>query len=131
MNESIFIDREQELDALRSAWQRAKTGQPQLLVLLGETGLGKTRIVQEFYRWLSRSDQEDPDGYWPDTLAVGKSLDLNPPAATVNIQATIPWLWWGMRFHPTDDRNQPTLRRSPFEEDDATAAEQRARIVDR
>ena len=89
-----------------------------MVVLLGETGLGKTRIVQEFYGWLSETDVEDPQGYWPDTLQIGRSLELNPPADTINLQVQIPWLWWGMRFHPVDERNQATIRRSPFEEDD-------------
>ncbi len=118
MSERIFIGRENELATLCEAWYRAKAGQPQMVVLLGETGLGKTRVAQEFYGWLSETDVEDPQGYWPDTLEIGRSLELNPPAETVNLRVEIPWLWWGMRFHPVDERNRATIRRSPFEEDD-------------
>lgn len=74
-------------------------------MLLGESGLGKTRLVQEFYRWLSR--REDPlhggtsvEGYWPDAFSTdGVSLDVNPkfPVDDNDRRPPIPWLWWGLR----------------------------------
>ncbi len=54
----LFVSREDELAWLQAAWYEAKAGRPQFRVLLGESGLGKTRLVQEFYRWLS--SEEDP-----------------------------------------------------------------------
>ena len=118
MSERVFIGRKDELASLQNAWHRAKAGHPQMVVILAETGLGKTRLVQEFYGWLSETDIEDPNGYWPDNLPIGASLGLNPPADAINLKVQIPWLWWGMRFHSVDERNQDPIRRSPFEAED-------------
>jgi len=118
MSERIFIGRENDIATLQEAWHRAKAGRPQMVVLLGETGLGKTRVVQEFYGWLSETDVEDAQGYWPDTLQIRRSLELNPPAEKINLTAQIPWLWWAQVFHPTEGRNQAPIRRSTLEEHD-------------
>ena len=54
----LFVGRKTELDWLITKWNLAKEGEPQFVVLLGEPGLGKTRIALEFYRWLTCN--EDP-----------------------------------------------------------------------
>ena len=63
--------RQAELHALASAWQRVvsdRTG-PEIVVIAAEPGLGKTRLVQEFYRSLStHCDGTGDNGYWPDEL---------------------------------------------------------------
>jgi len=65
----MFVGRETELEALRSAWQLAKAGKSQVVTLLAESEFGKTRIAQEFYEWLSTHDDAlEDEGYWPDTL---------------------------------------------------------------
>lgn len=109
-----FVGRDAELDWLREAWNKAKQGDPQLVVLLGESGLGKTRLVQEFYRWLSC--REDPlhggtsvEGYWPDAFNTDAvSLDVNPKFAVDDnaSRPPIPWLWWGLRWVDPDKRNE-------------------------
>jgi DNA-binding NtrC family response regulator len=43
-----LIGREQQLDELRKSLQRASTGQPQLVLLSGEAGSGKTKICRVF-----------------------------------------------------------------------------------
>ena len=86
MSERIFIGRDTELGTLQEAWHRAKAGHPQMVVLWGETGLGKTRVVQEFYGWLSETNVEDPRRHWPDTLQIGRSLELSPPAGNVDLK---------------------------------------------
>ena len=49
-----LVGREQELACLAEAWQAALAGQCRLLLISGEAGVGKTRLVQEFadrQRW--------------------------------------------------------------------------------
>jgi class 3 adenylate cyclase len=56
-----FVGREAELEALQAAFQRvAKDGRPHLVNIVGEAGVGKTRLVREFWAWLG-SD-------WPGAL---------------------------------------------------------------
>lgn len=44
-----FVGRDAELDKLIRCWREAKDGQTRLALLLGDSGLGKTRLVQELY----------------------------------------------------------------------------------
>lgn len=51
----LFVGRDDELGRLRTAWRKVapedgSQAEPQLVVLLAESGLGKTRLAQEFYR---------------------------------------------------------------------------------
>ncbi len=47
-----LVGREDELEALRSTFQRAvETHQVQLVTVVGEPGIGKSRLVSEFERW--------------------------------------------------------------------------------
>ncbi len=110
----LFVGRDTELGWLHEAWHKAKQGDPQFVVLLGESGLGKTRLVQEFYRWLSC--REDPlhsgtsvEGYWPDAFNTDAvSLDVNPKFAVEDNdrRPPIPWLWWGLRWENPGERNE-------------------------
>ena len=43
-----FIGREQEIALLLERWQRAKDGEGQVVLLSGEAGIGKSRILQTF-----------------------------------------------------------------------------------
>jgi tetratricopeptide (TPR) repeat protein len=117
--QSLFVGRERELKQLRDAWRKvapdSQSGtkpEPQLVVLLAESGLGKTRLVQEFYRWLSTTQDyptdDAPQGYWPDAFTSEReSLDVNPSfASDESGVGSIPWLWWGIRFSRPDRRNE-------------------------
>ncbi|MDZ4825660.1 MAG: BTAD domain-containing putative transcriptional regulator [Actinomycetota bacterium] len=42
-----FVDRVDELDALRREWKRAANGERRMVVVAGEPGVGKTRLVRE------------------------------------------------------------------------------------
>ena len=46
-----FVGREREFAALVGAYQAARAGQLQVVVLAGEAGSGKSRLVDEFVRW--------------------------------------------------------------------------------
>jgi len=104
-----FCGREEQLGALLTHWQEVQAGAGgRAVVLLAETGLGKTRLVQEFYQRLVRRHQGHA-GYWPASLGrVGDNLLLNPAPGDCNPAEGMPFLWWGVRLaHPTG-RNQLT-----------------------
>ena len=107
--QSLFVGRESELGWLQDAWRDAQAGKPQLRVLRGESGLGKTKIVQEFYAWLSRSDVADPGEYWPDQLLQGDNLRLNPDLAKQQLGDDLQYLWWGVRWSSPEARNLSEL----------------------
>jgi AAA ATPase domain/Adenylate and Guanylate cyclase catalytic domain len=44
-----FVGREEELGLLLSRWQRAREGEGQLALVVGEAGIGKSRLVAEFH----------------------------------------------------------------------------------
>ena len=43
-----FVGRQEELDLLMRRWERARAGEGQLALVVGEPGIGKSRLVQEF-----------------------------------------------------------------------------------
>jgi len=112
----MFVGRNSQREALRTSWAKVVTGQPQCIVLLGESGLGKTRLAADFYSWLSC--EHDLNNYWPAEISTddGHSLFVSPKFDSVvgsNDQPSqpkqIPWLWWGMRADDHRNRNpRPT-----------------------
>jgi hypothetical protein len=105
--QDLCVGRDKEKQVLRDTWQQVKEGKPGFIVLRGESGFGKTRIVQDFYTWLSQSSNEDPHNYWPDALSnVKDSLKINPLPDEFGANCDIPYLWWGIRWSNPDDRNQ-------------------------
>lgn len=50
---SLFVGRSSEYQTLVSAYERAAQGQPQLVVLYGDAGIGKTRLAGKFLAWAS------------------------------------------------------------------------------
>ena len=45
---AVFVGRQREMAALRAALEHAQSGQGQLVMLVGEPGIGKTTIAKEF-----------------------------------------------------------------------------------
>lgn len=106
-----FCGRDHELRLLQAAYRPVATGEPpgpRLVALVAESGLGKTRLVQEFFRWLStHEDAAEPEGYWPDALTTfDNNLQLNPDPAACNNSRPVPFLWWGLRLADPGARNQ-------------------------
>ena len=44
-----FVGREEELGLLARRWERARAGEGQLVLVVGEPGLGKSRLIEEFH----------------------------------------------------------------------------------
>ena len=76
--ELAFVGRNAEFEQLQAAYDRvAEEGRPHLVTVLGEAGVGKTRLVREFWLWLGalspeplrRTGRCQPHGrattYWP------------------------------------------------------------------
>jgi class 3 adenylate cyclase/predicted ATPase len=45
---TTLVGREEELDLLRRRWERAASGEGQFVQIVGEPGIGKSRLVEEF-----------------------------------------------------------------------------------
>ena len=55
----VFVGREDELDVLRRSYRRVVAEQrPRLVTIVGEAGVGKTRLVREFWEWLGGETSE-------------------------------------------------------------------------
>jgi class 3 adenylate cyclase/tetratricopeptide (TPR) repeat protein len=54
-----FVGREDELERLRSAYTRvADRGLPELVTIIGDAGVGKSRLVRELWEWLADRDPQ-------------------------------------------------------------------------
>jgi class 3 adenylate cyclase/tetratricopeptide (TPR) repeat protein len=50
-----FVGREEELSFLARRWDRARAGEGQLVLIVGEPGLGKSRLTEEFHSQLTET----------------------------------------------------------------------------
>ena len=50
-----FVGREEELSLLTRRWERARAGEGQLVLIVGEPGLGKSRLIEEFHARLAET----------------------------------------------------------------------------
>jgi class 3 adenylate cyclase/predicted ATPase len=48
-----FVGREEELGLLARRWERARAGEGQFVLIVGEPGLGKSRLIEEFHARLA------------------------------------------------------------------------------
>jgi class 3 adenylate cyclase/tetratricopeptide (TPR) repeat protein len=54
-----FVGRDDELDLLRQAYERARArGEPQAVTIMGEAGVGKTRLLRGLWEWCGREAPE-------------------------------------------------------------------------
>src|SRR3712207_3380867 len=55
-----FVDRHEELGALISEYEACVSGrEPRVVAVMGEAGIGKTRLVKEFLGWANKSRGAD------------------------------------------------------------------------
>ena len=83
-----LIGREEEIDLLMRRWKRARNGDGQLVLIVGEPGLGKSRLIEEFHAKLSET---------PHTWAEFSCLQLLQNTALHPIAD-----WGRQRFGSTD-----------------------------
>lgn len=72
-----MVGRRAELDTLLEAFDEGRDGRPRTVVVRGEAGIGKTRLVQEFLAEASVRR----DGSVPLVVALGQCVDLGPIGA--------------------------------------------------
>jgi class 3 adenylate cyclase/predicted ATPase len=53
-----FVGRESELATLKATWEEARHGHARLVLISGEAGIGKSRLVREFRRFLRLQSQD-------------------------------------------------------------------------
>lgn len=51
---TTLVGRANAWSQLQSAWQQAQRGRPHLLLIMGEAGIGKTRLAEELVEWANR-----------------------------------------------------------------------------
>jgi hypothetical protein len=54
---SPLVGRSEELDVLMRRWERARSGQGQFVQIVGEPGIGKSRLIEEFHARLGETPQ--------------------------------------------------------------------------
>ena len=63
----IFVGRNDNIDTLWRAWRDTNnTSKPIVVVLEGQPGVGKSAVVEEFYRQVASDVVWDAHDYWPD-----------------------------------------------------------------
>jgi hypothetical protein len=106
---TVFCGREAEMQVLTDTYRRVaiERAGPELVVIVAEAGLGKTRLVQELFGRLSTTfDRVGAAGYWPDELGqIENSLKINPAPADCNNTNPLPFLWWGLRLDDPGTKN--------------------------
>jgi tetratricopeptide (TPR) repeat protein len=103
---SDFIGRDKELEKLIHLFNESKNGKTRFCVLVADTGIGKTRLVQELYHYLTVAD--DQNNYWPDNLEDTKhTMTIVPEFDTLSNdqEKFMPWLWLAIRCQNRDERN--------------------------
>ncbi|MFF0741854.1 AAA family ATPase [Streptomyces sp. NPDC004111] len=79
----VFVGRTDELTILDHALARADAGEPQALLLSGEAGVGKTRLVEEFLERIAASEPPATARPAVGTPHGGPSASAAPPVVAV------------------------------------------------
>ena len=80
-----LVGRAREWSALTGAWREAASGRPQLVVVSGEPGVGKTRLVEELAEWSAHQGA---------VVASGRAY---PTEGELGFGLAISWLRGGLR----------------------------------
>ncbi len=92
----VIIGREAEVDALKHALGRVRAGRGETVLLLGEAGIGKSRLVRELTTWANES---------PMPIVTGRAVPASGSAA----------------YRPLSEALSQLLRREPIPDDGALA----------
>src|SRR5207302_11309678 len=81
-----FVGREQELRLLMNRWERALEGEGQVALIIGDAGIGKSRLVQRFHEQIAGTPHT-----WVDAAA-GAFLQNTPfYAVTEMLRQLLAW----------------------------------------
>ena len=81
-----FVGRTGELELMRESYRRmVQNGEPQLVTIMGDAGVGKTRLVREFWGWLSEQSPQ-PLQRTGRCLSYGQGLAFRPLAEILTEQ---------------------------------------------
>ena len=86
---SVFVGRQRELAELRSALEESLAGRGQMVMLVGEPGIGKTRTAQELTSyaesqgarvlWGRCYEEEGAPPFWPWIQSIGSFINEQDP----------------------------------------------------
>jgi class 3 adenylate cyclase/predicted ATPase len=79
-----FVGREEEFATLLKRWERTREGEGQMVLVVGEAGIGKSRLVAEFHERI-----RDTPHIWMESA--GEQLFENTPFHAI-IEMLSPWL---------------------------------------
>ena len=121
-----FVGRDNELDELRQAYGRVvASGRPHLVTVVGDAGVGKTRLLGEFWRWLGRQSPQPllrsgrclsyghGTTYWPLGEVLKEHfgiLDSDPPETAAERVAGREGLGFTLGLAPPKDMHPLTVR---------------------
>src|SRR2546429_443482 len=118
-----LLGRAAEFGTLIECYQRAQAGQPQLVLLQGEAGIGKTRLTSEFLGW---AQAQGADVLVGRALQTGRQLPYQPLIDVLRLlleQGGVPnelgspvWLAALSRFVPELGERSPELPVSSTDE---------------
>lgn len=112
---SVFVGRYQELARLRRALHEAERGKASTILIAGEVGIGKSRLIDEQHVAARRRGWTVVKGcaqrpttdlpYGPIVDAFGALLDSLPRDELEEVSSSLPYL--GLLFHQVDTRRLP------------------------
>lgn len=113
-----FIGRTEELTRINEYLNDTKYNrQCTTMTVIAETGVGKSRLVQEFYNQLTKNDDWDPEfcNYWPDAFqTLATQLHVTPTMTTHEPKGPPKFLWFGLRWHDPRGRNPTSFSMLPL-----------------
>jgi DNA-binding SARP family transcriptional activator/tetratricopeptide (TPR) repeat protein len=77
-----LVSRQEEFGALVSEYQAARTGQTRVVAILGEAGIGKTRLAEEFLLWASAREADILKGW----ASEGSGLPYGPLIEAIRLR---------------------------------------------
>lgn len=104
---------------LEDVWEKVISsnrgiGRVEVAAVVGAEGVGKTRLVEQFYRKIASSQS-----FWPSEL-IGQTLIPTLPAVADDASPT--FLWWAIRFHDSEARHRPIESLGLVQLDEMTTA---------
>lgn len=117
----VLFGRDSELAVLREAFDacaRERTdgglGGPRMVFIVAESGIGKSRLVQELYLQLTTDSRWDPADYWPDAFRDDRSSLAVVPDMTGHVPKGPPrFAWLGARWRNPGERNANVVSALP------------------